>query len=290
VQAVLNEIDGYDHSRTSSVGVPAIFGMNFQSVSTAEKLPLSDGLTGGYLADGRTPGPLLTKALDFVDTSVGSFEHELAARGLGRNTTVILSAKHGQSPTKPTDLTRIDDGPIINGINAGWKAGHPGAADLVTFATDDDVMQLWLSDRSAAAASFVRGYLESHPATGNDITGAPRTLASSGLKAVYAGNDAAAYFGASPADPGHPDVVGVVQHGVVYTGGKAKIAEHGGADPQDRQVPLVVAGPGIDRGQVVTASVETTQIAPSILRLLGLDPSALKAVRIEHTRVLPGLR
>jgi len=40
--AVINEIDGYDHSRTTKVGVPAIFGMNFQTVSTAEKLPTSD--------------------------------------------------------------------------------------------------------------------------------------------------------------------------------------------------------------------------------------------------------
>jgi hypothetical protein len=36
--------------------------------------------------------------------------------------------------------------------------------------------------------------------------------------------------------------------------------------------------------------VETTQIAPSILKLLGLYPRALEAVRIEHTRVLPELR
>ena len=32
--------------------------MNFQTVSTAEKLPTSDGLAGGYNADGY-PGPLL---------------------------------------------------------------------------------------------------------------------------------------------------------------------------------------------------------------------------------------
>jgi hypothetical protein len=43
VQAVLNWIDGFNHSRTQHVGVPAIFGMNFQTVSTAEKLPTSDG-------------------------------------------------------------------------------------------------------------------------------------------------------------------------------------------------------------------------------------------------------
>jgi hypothetical protein len=67
VQAVLNEIDGYDHSRTTRVGVPAVFGLNFQAVSTAEKLPTSDGQSGGYLADGVTPGPVLTAALDDVD-------------------------------------------------------------------------------------------------------------------------------------------------------------------------------------------------------------------------------
>jgi hypothetical protein len=35
--------------------------------------------------------------------------------------------------------------------------------------------------------------------------------------------------------------------------------------------------------------VETTEIAPTILKLLGLNPADLQAVRIEHTAVLPGL-
>ena len=39
VRAILNEIDGRDHSGRAHPGVPGIFGMNFQSVSTAEKLP-----------------------------------------------------------------------------------------------------------------------------------------------------------------------------------------------------------------------------------------------------------
>jgi hypothetical protein len=30
-----------------------------------------------------------------------------------------------------------------------------------------------------------------------------------------------------------------------------------------------------------------SQIAPTILQLLGLDPTALQAVQIEHTAVLP---
>jgi hypothetical protein len=92
----------------------------------------------------------------------------------------------------------------------------------------------------------------------------------------------------------------------VYTGKKAKIAEHGGDNPQDRDVPIVVSGGPIAAGEngqgndnnqgddnsqgdgaLVNTPVETTQIAPTILRLLGLDPNALRAVQIEHTRPLP---
>jgi hypothetical protein len=52
-------------------------------------------------------------------------------------------------------------------------------------------------------------------------------------------------------------------------------------------VPLVVSGDPVGDHEVKGGRVETTQIAPTILKLLGLDPNALKAVRIEHTRALP---
>jgi hypothetical protein len=96
-------------------------------------------------------------------------------------------------------------------------------------------------------------------------------------------------MGVAFADARVPDIIGVSQYGVVYTGKKAKIAEHGGDNPQDRDVPLVVSGNPIERaaGQVLSAPVETTQIAPTILQLLGLDPNALQAVQIEHTAALP---
>jgi arylsulfatase A-like enzyme len=74
----------------------------------------------------------------------------------------------------------------------------------------------------------------------------------------------------------------------VYTGG-TKIAEHGGANPADRDVPIVVYAPGAVAPGVHRGWTETTQIAPTILDLLGLDPEALEAVRIEGTPVLPGI-
>ena len=92
-----------------------------------------------------------------------------------------------------------------------------------------------------------------------------------------------------PSDNGHyPDVFGKVQVGIVYSG-PTKIAEHGGMNTGDTHVLMVVSGPGIPV-RVESTSVETTQVAPTILALLGLNPNALTAVQIEGTQVLPGLR
>ncbi len=288
VQAVLNWIAGYNHSRTRKVGVPAIFGMNFQTVSTAEKLPTSDGLTGGDLPGTNTPGPLLRRALRYIDDQLHKMVSEIHMHGLAGSTAIIVSAKHGQSPQDPNQLTRIDDGPIMDAVNAAWAATHPGAAPLIAAATDDDAIMWWLSDRSAAAARFVTNYLSTHSATGNTATGGSRTLPHSGLVKIYAGKAAARYFGVPVSDPNHPDVWGVVRVGVVYTGGKGKIAEHGGANAGDRDVPIVVYAPGAVRPRVFGQGVETTQIGPTIVHLLGLSPKKLRAVRIEGTKVLPG--
>ncbi|WP_433305344.1 alkaline phosphatase family protein [Actinoplanes sp. CA-030573] len=222
----------------------AVFGMNFQTVSTAQKLPISDGQAGGYRADGRTPGPVLAAAaLDFVDAQLGRLSAELARQHLADRTTIILSAKHGQSPTDPAQLTRINDGAML----------------------------MWLADRSPAAAAFAQRFLPGHDGTGNDITGAAKPYTASGLAHVYSGAAAAGFIGVRPGDERVPDLIGIAQPGVVYTAKKSKIAEHGGNTPADRHVPIVVAGAGIAH-HTVDAPVETTQIAPTILRLLPPRP------------------
>ncbi len=292
VAAIINEINGFDHSGSHRIGTPAIFGMNFQTVSTAEKLPLSDGLAGGYQPGG-APGPLLAKALDYVNAQVGSLVDAVQDSGRQSDTTIILSAKHGQAPIDAAALRRVDDGKIIDAINTAWAAKHPKNPQLVAFSVDDDGMLLWLSDRSAAALSFARHFLLTHSAPANlvhDPKGVySATVSSSGLTRIYTGAAADTLVRAQHGDPHAPDLIGIAQPGVVYTGGVKKIAEHGGAAPADLDVALVVAGAGVRHHAVNSSKVQTTQIAPTILALLGLDPDALQAVGIEHTRTLPGL-
>ena len=89
-------------------------------------------------------------------------------------------------------------------------------------------------------------------------------------------------------DPRTPDIVVLPNVGVVYTGGDKKQSEHGGFAWDDTNVMLLVSNPNLVPG-TFDAFVETPQVAPTILSLLGLDPNALDAVRIEGTAVLPNL-
>lgn len=56
----------------------------------------------------------------------------------------------------------------------------------------------------------------------------------------------------------------------------------------DTNVALLVSNPRFEREKVRDV-VTTTQIAPRTLKALSLKPSALKAVCLEKTHVLPAL-
>ncbi len=264
VEAVLNWINGHRHDGSGNPGTPAIFGVNFQAVSTGQKLPtsrtegdLSGTAAGGYLADGATPGKVLDHALDFVDASLGKMVNALKQRGIYDRTAIIISAKHGQSPMNPAAVNRIKDSEIIDALNASWHVSHPNAKQLVAFGVDDDGMLLWLNDRSATATDYAKNFLLNYHDGSASIDG--KAVTSAGLVQIFAGDAAARFIGVDQSDPRVPDVIGIAQYGVVYTGHKGKIAEHGGDHLEDRNVPILVAWRGAPRGTAVSAPVETIQ-------------------------------
>jgi hypothetical protein len=301
VQAVINWANGHDHDGTGQPGVPAIFGMNFQAVSTAQKLNFShysgDGGTrglGGYTSGGTMAGPVVAGALDFVDAQLG----RIAAAVDPQHTVIIVSAKHGQSPVDRTQLRLIDDGEVTGALSDAWAKLHPEATSpLVAFAIDDDGMLIWLSDRSQAATDFAKNFLWNYTPLkvgGSDVNGNfvdySGTVQHSGLRKIYAGEAAADFIGVVTSDDRVPDVIGIATVGTVYSDPTKikKIAEHGGDARQDRHVPIIVWGGGIEH-EWIDQKVETTQIAPTVLELLGLPPDALQAVQSEGTEVLPEL-
>ena len=271
VQAIINEIQGWDHGRTKKVGTPTIFGMNFQSVSVGQKLTAD-----GYDNAAGKPSAGLAAALDFVDASLGRFVDALEHEGLAGETLIVLAAKHGQSPI---DISRLHM--LIGGANPRATNDVKDVTAVLTDAkidiaqaTEDDVSLIWLTDPHDGEKAVAA--LEKSVKAGN-----PAHIAT-----VIHGEALRERFGDPKTDTRTPDLIVQPIAGVIYSGSRKKIAEHGGFAADDTHTALVLSSATL-KPATVTERVTNMQVAPTILKALGLNPSDLDAVRLEGTEILP---
>jgi hypothetical protein len=290
VNAILNEIDGKTHLGDRRAPVPNIFGMNFQAVSVGQKL-IEKGVKGGYTDAAATLTPNLKTEIVFVDDAIGQMVSELRKQGLLNSTLIIVTAKHGQSPIDPNRFQELGAGitstpatviasflppPPIGGAPENPNTPPKGTLSPIG-PTEDDISLLWL-------------------ATGANTTAAVDLLemngSAIGLGQIFYGPSLETMFNAPGippnGDPRTPDIIVQPNPGVIFTGSHKKQEEHGGFAQDDTNVMMLLSNPSF-HASTITSFVETTQVAPTILRALGLDPRSLDAVRIEGTPVLPGL-
>ncbi len=280
VEAILKQIEGKTHTGAAAK-VPNIFGMNFQAVSVGQKLIEAGVGTGGYTDAAGTPQPELLKEIQFVDASIGEMVTALKNTGNYENTMIVITAKHGQGPIDPNRFLPI---PGHGGTNGTTPATL--LANLLPLsesplnpvgigATEDDLSLLWL--KNAANTTEAVATLEKN---GKEI----------GLGTIFYGPTVALNFnkpGLPPyGDPRTPDIIVTPNPGVIYTGSTSKLSEHGGFSHDDTNVVMLFANPSFT-AQTVSVATETTQVAPTILKVLGLNPQSLESVRLEGTAVLP---
>jgi len=297
VQGILDEIHGLKHDGTPGPGVPAVFGMNFQAVSVGQKLENDNsdsscvadttfnGQTGGYTDGAGTPTAVLAYALQKTDEALGSMINALKSQHIYDSTLFIVSAKHGQSPINPVKtnkpghfadlvaaLALKQDATNDPGVVAIANANACGTGPC-GFVQDDDIALIWLQDQSQTDA--VAAYLNANAG--------PLYI-----DEVLAGAEINLKFNSPLTDNATPDILVQPIYGTIYTGSSKKNAEHGGFSFGDTNVGLIVSNPAL-HARVVKTPVATSQVAPSILRALGINPSDLQAVRQEGTDLLPFL-
>ena len=278
VQSVLNEIDGKDHTGTTVAPVPTLFGMNFQAVNAAKKDSLLP-VIGGYMDDLSTPNADLRGALAYVDGAIGRFVSELAAKGLTDTTAIIITAKHGETSLDPSKRFVESTSAIQKQLSLAGLPGFPAppaAAPGFAKLTQKSAALIWLKNQGQTA----------------DVVNVLTTKANEttlNTAQILSGESLKLLFPDPLSDPAPPDIVLVPNPGTTYEPAVQVLAEHGGFNENDTHVPLLVFhAPSVAAGQV-RAVVTTTQIAPTVLSMLGIDTYQLDAVRVEGVKVLPSV-
>ncbi len=276
VNALVNEIEGKTHNGAPAQ-TPELFGMNFQSVYIGESLSESATSVGGYLNAAGLPSAALLQQIEYVDSAIGGIVDALKKTGNYEDTLVIVTAKHGDSPIDPAryvaDGTNTPATLLAENLNDIPFSESPLNATGIG-ATEDDVSVLWLNQ-------------------GASVTDAVELLENNasaiGLGEIYYGPTLAMNYnvgGLGPElDPRSPDIIVTPNIGVTYSSSTTMIGDHGGFGHDDTNVIMMLAFPGFTP-QTVSEAATTAQVAPTILRALGLDPGALQAVKAEGTQTL----
>lgn len=276
VDALINEIAGKTHLGAPA-RIPVLFGMNFQSVYIGESVNEPSVAKGGYLDAAATPSPQLLNEIEFVDAAIGELVRALHRACIYDETLIIITAKHGESPIDPSSyLANGSNTPATLLAQLGLIPESESPLNPTGIgATEDDVSVLWL----VPGANIP-----------NAVQVLEKNASAIGLGQIFYGPSLTLNYNVGGLgkgeDPRSPDIIVAPNIGMTYSGSTTMIGDHGGFAHDDTNVIMLVSHPCFDR-QTVSAPVATAQVAPTILKALGLDPSALDAVRQEGTAVLP---
>jgi arylsulfatase A-like enzyme len=201
----------------------------------------------------------------------------LKNQGIYESTVFIVSAKHGQSPINPAKVNKPGHFADLVATLPGNPAAIANANNCSTgpcgFVQDDDIALIWLAQPNETQQ--VADYLNANA----------KALF---IDEVMAGDELKLKFNDPAKDSRTPDIIVQPIYGTIYTASSKKNAEHGGMSFGDTNVGLIVSNP-IIAARVVKTPVSTSQVAPTILKVLGIDPNSLHAVQKEGTAVLPSL-
>jgi hypothetical protein len=286
VTSILNEIRGLKSDGVTSAPTPNLFGMNFQVINSVKKA----SPTSGYDASGNFDANLQHE-LAFVDGAIGSILSAIRLQGLANSTAVIITAKHGESPLTST-RTIVDQTVIGAIVSAGGVPVTGSPTPKVGKTTQKTTELIWLPRQNSSGVPLTAAAVQAETAL------AVATLTNSLDARFQPFWTSILSFGSGlpfpdpTVDPAVPDIVVVMKDGVNFEPqplpAVPTFAEHGGFGENETHVPLLVSyptwAPVLVSGPL---NVATRQIAPTVLSMLGLNPAALDAVRVEGIASLP---
>ncbi|GAC1400122.1 MAG: hypothetical protein NVSMB52_13750 [Chloroflexota bacterium] len=204
------------------------------------------------------------------DRDLGAIENAYRKAGVLKQTLFVITADHGMAPTSHF---------VSRNIVSRAVSGAGTTAPAVTAAT---AIYVWLRNAHRARAVAEGIMAQRDPGIGATyyLTGSGRSLhyVKSSTTAISTEADAANVYLLKTLMNGHePAVVAFCRPG--YTGAEPTThwrADHGGSDWPSQHIPLIIAGPHIRPGLVISGSAQLEDVAPTALSAMGVLPVGME--------------
>ncbi len=217
-----------------------------------------------------TNRPKVIALMQRFDADLGLIEAAYRRAHILKKTLFVITADHGMAP-----VWRFVSAALIK--KAVMQAG---AATSVTSYSNG--AYIWL--RNAAKAGAVARYILAACAPGiqsvyylSTVGGRVHYVQAGGLFADAAANSANLYLLATLLTGYQPTVVVLARNHATFASTTTHWkADHGGASWESQHIPLILAGPGIRRGVVVSQPAQLIDVAPTVLNDMGIVPTGME--------------
>lgn len=258
VDALLKWIDGRDCSGHAAA-VPEIFGATLTAFDAAER----EGVSAYQSYDGR-PSATVNDALTATDGQVLRILAALKKAHLYDSTWIVVTSAFGEGAISPQRSKSVDVASLVAAADSAERG-------VMLHIAAEGTAMLWLRDGAK---------------TGEVVAALGKRADALGIATVATGAELALTMNTPAEDPRMPDIVIEPRESIRY----AVRGPHvdGGDREAETHVPLLISGVQLT-GRVDKTWVPMTQIAPLLMRALGMDKFDLDALHHEHTPALPGI-
>lgn len=224
----------------------------------------------GHVDGGPLDKSVIQTAMLDWDNDLGRIEDAYQRAGILNQTLFVITADHGMMP-----ITRFVPSAGIN--NAISQAGT-SASDIASNSGD----YIWLDDPAKAQIVAQRINALNDPGIQSvyylsTVGGTPHYVSASS-SSLSGGIEAANQYLLGALLNGHePTLVVFGQEGASFSNPSSGWkADHGGGSWESQHIPLILAGPGIRSGAVISQPAELEDVAPTVLADMGVPPTGMR--------------
>jgi arylsulfatase A-like enzyme len=259
--------------------------MALESLRTIDPRALMINLPSADLNGHRFGGParldVMKKIVRNCDKELGRLFTAFRNRGILDQTVFVVTADHGMVQ----NTYQIDDQLIKTAVReaGGDYLFHVGGNSAYIWLRNPAVapqVAQHLVDIVAHAPFAHYQTIESGRYTFHPVLRRGTSI-NPALEAAYQ------YLLGTFAGPLAPDIALTFEENTITRVYTSAHGEHGGGSWGAQQVPLVIAGPGVKRGVVSDFPARLMDVAPTVLTLLGLQPSNMDGVVLADALAAP---
>ncbi len=214
--------------------------------------------------------PLTRRSLSLVDGGIGRLEDGLRMRGLLDSTNIIVTSDHGFS----TETSELDLSAIVAPFA---KTGDDGSKDIVVAEG-----AIYLKQADPGRVAKIVAELQRRPEVGAIFTRPRPDRAAAGVVPGTLSFDVARWNHPRSGDilvsANWTDKANAA--GFKGTTTQDGVAGHGTSSPYDIHNTLIAAGPDFREGSTSDLPTANVDIAPTLLKLLGLAPAPSMTGRV----------